>query len=138
MGKILLSTFLAFITLFSYSVAWEADWQLFGESDAGSHSYDVESITHLSNDIVRVWCNQVYNEKFIKKMIVELGKKFENLHNSRDLFEINCKDYTYRLLSSTIYAKDGTVITSSKMSDAEWKFVLPGLLSEGLYEKVCK
>jgi len=128
------------LMIFGYTEAWGADWISLGkaEVDIGEFYYDRGSITHPSKDIVRVWEKIVYSEKGVNTQVEELGKRYKNLSHTLNLWEVNCVEKQTRILQSTAYSKDGTIIISAASSKSEWEFIIPGSVGEGLHSAVCK
>jgi len=48
------------------------------------------SITRPSKDIVKVWIKCEYTDKGVTGMVEELGKKYQNIVETKALQEINC------------------------------------------------
>ncbi len=137
MKIIVLSIFLTLSIFFSYSIAWGTDWQYYGSTKETFFYYDAESITRSSNDIATVREKNVYSGKGINLMVVNLGENYKDLHHREVLYEVNCKDKTFRRLSLMRYTEDGTVIYSSE-HQSEWRCIIPRSLQVRLYEILCE
>jgi hypothetical protein len=87
--------FLAFI-IFCCGEAWGEDRMFYGGNDKYTCFYDLESINHLSHNIVRVSDYQYYTKEGKDLMIRELGGKYENLSHTMTLWEINCAEKKFR------------------------------------------
>jgi len=114
-----------------------ADWKFLYFYDYSSDYYDAQSITHPSKNIVRVWTRSDFTEKGKIDAVGRLGKKFENLNHTIDLWEINCVEKMYRTLSGNAYDNKGEAIFFYS-SPSEWNFIVPESRGEILYEKTCK
>ena len=125
-------------TIFGYVKVWGADWRSYGESSIGVYYYDADGITRPSKNIVRVWEKVVYSAKGVKKHVEESGKRYENLSHSLNLWEVDCVEKKERILQTTEYLKDGTVLSSTQSQKTPWSFVSPTSIGEALYEAVCK
>ncbi len=137
MKKILLSNFLTIYIFFSYSVVWGVDWQYYGLTEEAYFYYDTESITHTSNDIIRVLQKREYTETGVNSAVENLGERYRNLHHGIILSEINCKDNTSRMVSFTHYDTEGGFIYSSNVQ-TEWEFINSESAQEHLCEILCK
>jgi hypothetical protein len=51
------------LAIFGYAEVWGADWKLLGTNEQISTYYDAQSITHPSENIVRVWTRMDFTEK---------------------------------------------------------------------------
>jgi len=111
--------------------------------------YDAESITRPSKDIVRVWSKLAFTEEGVKQWVKEFKKelldqkkgwpkKFEKLDNMLTLFEYNCPDRTFRILTIDYYSKDGLVIESFNYDKPNLMFIRPETVENILYKAVCK
>jgi len=131
------------LAILGYGEVWAEDWTFYGKTDKYSCFYDVESISHRSDNILEVSEKQDYTNKGVNFMVEELGKKYENLSHLITLWQINCADKKFRLLSLTYYSKEKTVIYSWKIlyssgSPKDWSPFITGSLGERLYKAVCK
>lgn len=101
------------------------NWEYCIESNDSIWYYDKKNITRPTKNIVRVWVQVVYKE--------------ESIH-SKNLFEVDCIEKKNRILSFTLYDKDGGVKNSytPQADKLGWKFIVPGSVLEGVYETVCK
>jgi hypothetical protein len=118
--------------------AWAADWKYLVETQEEVVSYDGESITHPSGNLVRVRVKTVFSKKGIHTHVKEFGERFESLSHITDLLEFNCGEKKTRILRTTLYSKDGTILVSDTSSELEWRFILPDSLGETLYKEVCQ
>jgi hypothetical protein len=124
--------------LLGYSVVWGADWKQVRSTGSATLYYDSAEITHPSKDIIKVSTKWTYTEKGIKNAKEVFGKNYENLGYSIKSYEINCKDKTSRILSTTDYNRDGTVIPSDSKPNAEWSRISNESVLGSLSEMVCK
>jgi len=81
------------------------DWKLYSFNDNGQFYHDPESITHPSENIVRVWERMNFTEKGVINWLGQLGKGYENLSQTEALHEIDCAQKKQRILSLTYYDK---------------------------------
>jgi len=70
--------------------------------------------------------------------VKELGKRYEGLSYTLNLLEVNCAAKTNRVLQTTSYSKDGSIISSNQSQKTEWSFINPGSIGETLYNTVCR
>jgi hypothetical protein len=116
------------------SLAEGANWVLFSQSiDNDKSYYDSESITHPSEDIVRVWHKDILGESerkgFAQTNVVEATE-------IRHLHEINCLTMEFRVISSIFLDSKGRIIqTKDNISDI--KPIPPESKMELLYKIVC-
>jgi hypothetical protein len=125
------------LELFTCAEVWGADWKLYCSNEIYLGYYDAQSITRPSENIGRLWLRWDYTEKSVLGYVRALGKKYENLSQSRNLVEINCLEKKTRRLSTTYYDKNGEVLYSDD-SPTEWIFIIPESMGESLYKEVCK
>jgi len=128
------------LAIFGYAEVWGADWRIYAkpESGIGVYYYDADGITRPSKNIVRVWEKVVYSAKGVKRYVEESGKRYENLSHSLNLWEFDCVEKKERILQTTEYSKDGTVLSSTQSQKTPWNFISPTSIGEALYEAVCK
>ena len=122
---------------FCFMEARGADWKPYAADNNGFSYYDSGSITRPSETIVRVWTKYVFTEGGRAGMVAKLGAKYRDVDRGLYYSELNCADKTFRLLSTTIYSKEGAVIFSDS-SVKEWKPIPPDSRGEVLYDMVCK
>jgi hypothetical protein len=115
---------------------WGLDWKYYGTDEEGSYFYETESMTRLSQNIVRVWVQSIYTEEGVSHWVREGGKEFQNLNFSLILSEYNCRERSIRHLRIVFYSKDDEVFYPIK--NDEWHFFVPDSMSEILFKEVCK
>jgi hypothetical protein len=125
---------------FAYAEAWGADWSLFSATDKDISYYDKASISHPSKNVIRVWNKTVLTEKGLIDMVGTLGKNFERASYLIDLWEINCTEKMFRILTSTCYSKEGEVVYSNVSTKPlpEYRFIVPESVAETLIKEICK
>ena len=82
------------------------------------------SITRPSKDIVKVWIKCEYTDKGVTGMVEELGKKYQNIVETKALQEINCSYKVRRTSFLTHYSKKGKVLYTSSHAQ-EWNYITP-------------
>jgi hypothetical protein len=122
------------ITIFANAEVWGADWKLFSSIDEADIYYDVESITHPSKGVVRVWAKSIYTG--VSEIVLSVGEEYKNVTFSEDLMEINCSEKKYCVLCTAYYSTDGILDSESKVK--EWQSIAPKSVMEKLYKAVCK
>ena len=127
------------LVIFSHAGAWGADWKFYGSNDYCLAYYDAQSITRSSIlvNIVKVWTRWDWTEKGVLAWEEGSGKKFENLNQSRILYEINCLEKKFRRISETLYDNKMELIHSNS-SPSKWEFIVPESIIEALHKEVCK
>ena len=137
---------IAFVVIFiviggilaGYRDSGAVDYRMFGESKEGIFYYDIESITYPSNFTVDAWVKENFSGPGVAATSRALGQDYRNLDHSVSQVELNCKDKTFRQLSLTFYAKDGSVMSSSKNMVKEFEAIKPNSVNEALYKTLCK
>ena len=124
------------LTVFAYAEAWAVDWKYYGTNEEGTYFYETETMTRLSQNIVRVCVQSIYTEKGISHWVREGGKEFQNLHFSLILSEYNCIDRSVRHLRIRFYSKNEEVFYPIKID--EWHFFVPDSMSGALFQEICK
>jgi hypothetical protein len=104
------------LIIISIGDVYGADWKPYYSNENFLAYYDVQSITRSSKNIVRVWVRSIYTENGVIDWVGSVGKEYENLSYSIDLWEINCIEKRNRLLSWTAYDNKGNVIAFSQFS----------------------
>jgi hypothetical protein len=123
--------------IFGYAEVWGADWKIYYSNEMYSGYYDVQSITHPSQNIVRVWVMYDYTKKGLLYMVEKLGEKYENLGYSKNLWEIDCLEKKFRILSLFYYDHEGKLIDF--LSDPiSQDFIVPESNADDLFKEVCK
>jgi len=120
-----------------YQGAGAIDYRRYGENDEGIFFYDIESITHPSEETVGVWVREVFSGTGRRAVSRALGGGDDDLDQSVSQEELNCKDKTFRRLSLALYNKDGNVMSSSKTLAERFKPIEPNSINEVLYDAVC-
>ena len=98
--------------------------------------YDSKSITHPSENIVRVWAKCIYTEKGRKGLVSNMGARYRGTYYSKGYMELNCADKMAHALSIIFYSEEGDIITS--LSAEKWNFIPPKSANEKLYQEICK
>ncbi len=124
--------------IIGYEGGWAIDYRMFGENEEGIFYYDVEGITRTSKDTVKVWIKETFRGPGAHVLSRALGQHYRNLGHSVSQEELNCKDKTSRHLSLTLYAKDGTILSSKTNMVEEFEPVEPNSVHEKLHKAVCK
>lgn len=121
--------FLLFATLFAITMTGangqgkdpEPNWVYVGATDDASYSIDKTSLKRDGN-MVTVWESIIMSKKKIKAKIFR---------------EYDCKEKRQRILSETIYYKDGDSF-SRPIKDVKWEYVVRESVGEELMAYVCK
>ena len=138
MRKIILTTIaLMLLSSAGYGVA---DWKLIGTSWETDYYYDPQSVSLLSQDIVRVWMKKIYGEKTVKEYIKGVGPEFKELSYDLSLIEFNCSEKKSRLLNFSYYNQDGGLISSftPDSDSSSWNFIVPNSILDALFIIVCE
>lgn len=114
-----------------------SNWKLYSETDFFSSYYDTETVYHFSKNIVKVWVKEVNTEKGIIDMVNHLGEKYKDCDHIKKLYEVDCAEKKFRILSSDAYSKAGEIIISDDYP-SEWKSIIPKSEGEALHKTVCR
>jgi len=112
-------------------------WKLYATNEFGYNYFDEGNITRPSKNMVRVWVKSLFTDKGVISMVGQLGRRYENLSHDTSLWEVNCSEKKWRFLTSTGYSKNGDVLSSSG-EEFEWRFIVPGTVSDLLLKEVCE
>ena len=126
--------------LFLFTEGWEADWKRFDSNVYGDNYYDRGSIIRGSKNIVRVLVKYVPNEKGVMNAVERMGEQFKTLRDSQTLVELECAEKKFRILSVTLYSKEGGILYSEKWEEQEsrWVLVTPQSGWGSLHGILCK
>ena len=125
------------IFLVGYSEAKEEDWKLFSESEGSSYYLDAETVSFLSENVVRVWVKVVVSEKDRSAWVAKGGEKYLNLRYIKSPLEINCKEKMERSLSLELFS-DRDIVNSFKGMESQWNSIPPGSNWDNLHKAICK
>jgi hypothetical protein len=104
----------------------------------------------IKNGIVKIWTRNRITPYFsiIKKIREQTGKKnnpynkdFSRYLYDKNLYEYDCDEKKFRLLSGTEYDEENDVIATweSKSSEnGEWSYVIPETVGESVLKYVCQ
>lgn len=122
--------------LFVHAEAWGFDWKYYGTNEEGSYFYEIESMTRLSQNNLRVCVQSIYTEKGVSHWVKEGGKEFQNLDFSLMLSEFNCVERSIRHLRILFYSKHQEVFYP--INNDEWQLFAPDSMSRALFQEICK
>ena len=130
------------IVALAYADVSGADWRVVGVSDTYQYYYNADSITHLPENIVRVWNRAVFNQKGVDELVKELGSRYQEASTSVEVYEFNCLDKKARPISLSYYSKEETLLGSSNTGtlqiQMDWAPIASGTAIELVYRAVCK
>lgn len=128
--------FIMGLTVFAYGRVWGFNWNYYGTNEEGTYFYETETMTRLSQNIVRVCVQSIYTEKGISHWVRGGGRKFEKLDFSLILSEFNCVEKSIRHLRIVFYSKNGEIFYPIK--NQEWHLFVPDSMSRALFQEICK
>jgi hypothetical protein len=134
--KLVVFVVIAGLAIFGCSEAWGFDWKYYGTDEEGTYYYETETMTRLSQNIVRVCVQSIYTEKGISHWVKGGGKEFQKLDFSLILSEFNCAEKSIRHLRVAFYSKNGEIFYPIK--NEEWHFFAPDSMSRALFQEICK
>jgi hypothetical protein len=122
--------------------AGAADWKLCTENEYLSLYFDAASPSRGPGELVKVWVKYVPKGKKGREFWGQVRslekipvKKYQRYAYSVVLYEINCPDNVYRLISGIDYDLENRMLAEIPLS--HWKPVFPDSLTETLYQVVC-
>ena len=124
------------LNIFFYAEAWGFDWKYYGTNEEGTYFYETETMTRLSQQIVRVCVQSIYTEKGVSHWVKWGGKEFQKLEFTLILSELNCAEKSIRHLRIVFYSKKGEIFYPIK--NEEWHFFTPDSMSGALFQEICK
>jgi hypothetical protein len=120
-----------------------ADWIRYGKGESGNELfYDIQSINYLPNSSVRVLVKMIpEDEESRVREIAEWRKGYsafpDNFSHSTFLYEINCKDRTFKVLQGATYNKENKKIIATTIEHPVLDNISPESMMGGLYKIVC-
>jgi Surface-adhesin protein E len=114
------------------------DWKFYAANDFGLYQYDMEGVSHLSNNIVRVSQKLILNDRGTTKLARELGREYENVKEIITMREIDCTGKKSHILGSIYFSDSGGVIKRESYEPIEWDSIIPDSVDDVLYHAVCK
>ncbi len=94
-------------------------------------------MTHLTQNIVKVWIKQVYPKKGKIDMMNLVGSRYKSLNYSINSLEFDCGDKKVRFSSMAYYSKKGDVLDFENPPD-KWEPIPANSMFDALSKKVCK
>ncbi len=142
--------FLGFWSFFVYGFnkAEGAEWQLFQTTSAGNiYYYDAISIERFPNGILQVWIRIVETTGFskadLKKLkdpekVMEVIEKAQKKSTGewKQRFEINCSAKMFRVLSATLYDRNGNIRENYELP-SEWTRIPQNSVTNHLAKNLC-
>lgn len=132
------------IILLLVTPVFGSDWIKFEENKNYIIFYDKNSIKHISNSIVQVWCKRVFSdegretENQIRRKYGVWTEQYDKLSDTKNLYEINCKKGMFRIISGINYDTDGFVLDSYSNEKMEWSSMVPDTMIDSLRKKLCE
>jgi hypothetical protein len=119
-----------------------ADWKLFSENEFLSLYFDSTRLSRAENDTVKVWVRYIPKGKKGREFWAHIRsldkvplKQFQHYGSSVVLYELNCLDKVYRLISGIDYDRENRML--AEMAISSWKPIYPDSLIETLLPAVC-
>jgi hypothetical protein len=132
-----LSVFLG-VVVSAYAGGSGADWRFYANSEFGTYCYDMENISRLSNQFVRVSQKLILNNKGTVNLVGEFGKEYEKAREAIILREIDCINKRSRILELTLCSGEGTVMKRETYTLYDWDSIVPDSVDDVLYRSICK
>jgi len=124
-----------------HAEAGGTDWKFLEKDDEGVWFYDSESIECLSNNMIRVRTKKIYDEKGVSKAVEKYGKDYMNLDHVLSVWEIDCLQRKFKLLSAIFHSKDNSIIQDyddEKVKYFTLEDIPPDSYIELVRQKICK
>jgi len=118
----------------------EHEWQLLDESPDSYFSFDKAGVTKQPKGFMRITARVLYTEegKEDALKLLQPAKGYENLSESRYVYDLDCKGQKSKLLRVTHFDKGGTQIKTFDLSDVTlWEEIPPAARLELITEIVC-
>ena len=120
-----------------------AEWIYYGEQDGGLQGYyDKESLIYLPNNSIRVFQKAIPKDEesrvgYLMKLRKADPKIPDNCSYATTLFEINCKNRSYKILEITEYNANDEIVDSTHTENPSTNYLLPDSMVQKLYIAVC-
>jgi len=114
------------------------EWKFYTRSEFGLYQYDIEDVSYLSNNLVRVSQKLVLNDRGITNLVRELGKEYRNVKEIVTFREIDCKGRKNRILGLIYYSENSRVIKRESYELIEWDSIIPNSVDDILSQAICK
>jgi hypothetical protein len=120
---------------------WTGSWQFLEKDDEGIWFYDRENVHPHPNSLIRVRTKKIYDQKGVLDAVEKYGKDYRNLDYALAIWEINCLQRKFKLISARFYSKNNTIIQA--YNDEEERYFTPedipvGSYLELLHNQVCR
>jgi hypothetical protein len=135
--KMLRILFTIIFLLTFLSLSYSAEWEIYAKGIFGIHYYDKENITHMTNNIIRVWDKCIYSDAGKDDAIKHFGDSFKDIKYTLRLYQIKCNEKIGTSLHGTSYDSKGLVIATADFQEDN-HFILPDSIDEELYKIVCE
>jgi hypothetical protein len=114
-----------------------AEWIQYFKGNGLIFFYDVQSINYLPQNSIRVFTEAIpEDEESRVKKITNMRKTNPTLpanwSSATDLWEINCKNRTYKILEVTNYDEKNEVISSTTFENPTFGYISPESMMEAL------
>ena len=126
----------AFVIGLAGVVSAAPNWRVWGGDPQYTHYFDTQSLKTTSPQTFTVWTKLVYEKDSGQEISKKLGYKYP-VGNIISKMEINHTNSTCRILSSTYYDENGTLLSSNEAA-GNWTNVAGHNISEYMYNKLCE
>jgi hypothetical protein len=125
-------------------------WDYIGESTDEKYYYDKDRIKYPYANVTQLWIGVWPSVEGVKrglwrKKVIERRKKtgesvkgWELYYRHIDLYQVNCKDKTLRMIGSTSYDSLGDVLDSFETNRGSFGNPIPNSIGEGIVQAACK
>jgi hypothetical protein len=120
-----------------------ADWLRYGKGKSGKEFfYDAQNINYLSRNSLQVSVKMTPGDEESRlREISEWRKGYaafpDNFSYSTFLYEINCRDRTFKVLQGATYNTNNEIVIATTIEHPLLEFIPPESMMEGLSNRVC-
>ena len=126
----------AFVIGLAGVVSAAPNWRVWGGDPQYTHYFDTQSLKTTSPQTFTVWTKFEYEKAYGKEEAAKLGYKYP-IGNIISKMEVNHTNSTCRILSSTYYDENGTLLSSNEVA-GNWTSIAEHNISEYMYNKLCE
>lgn len=117
----------------------DPDWVLLDENEETVFFYDRDGTNRVGEDLVRVITRVVYSERGKEEALKVLKDLPATLHESRYMYEINCREMEGRPVSAMHFDDNGAILRSTDLDyTTKAQYLPPGSRMAVVAEDACR
>lgn len=108
----------------------DRNWRLFDMDNLRDYYFDADSLEEITKGLVRVKLGSVVkgnegrNWEIAERLKRGLSiKGYENYDSSQDIYELNCIEKKFRLISGSDYDTENNILSSYENPSMEWRLI---------------